>query len=224
MLASASMNTADRFDPDLRAYRWNAPIKSVADLVAPDDTTAVGGPDTRSTERRSVGRDSSRGGEIRTAWLARHLDIASHLHVIGDALTRSTDAGMWAPPIVALRRASGGLAVIRDCLYRVQRELDLGAALSPDSPPVRYVDCVYWWLAQLSASLEGALARVDDVDDATHAVLAAAEFAALYALSHVGELFADCETMEDGRLAQACAQLHANVMWMTWQLKDLVEV
>jgi hypothetical protein len=193
-------------------------------LIAEDVTL----PDTRvavmETEPCKPKGDRATPGAVEASWVLSQLDVATQILAVSEAMKRAADAGMNIRELAALRRAFGGWTVLADGLHHVCEEAEHKGAFDPESPCVKYVDAVQWWLARLTLGVGDLFVQEPlDADTLAVGILEACEFATLYALSHMALLYDACERAHDDPLGPACARLHDDVAWLTWQLKDLVD-
>jgi hypothetical protein len=208
---AVAMATVESFSA--RGYQWDAPLKSVADLEEPAPRDR-----TRDTERGTA-TSSTAGGPGTQDWHARYLDLASRFAAIVDAIPTAAERGARGPAFQLLRRMVGGLATVLDALHRLPAN-----ALSVAPPAIRqYLECAHWWFSRLLGDLRDALAGPPDARSIDERIVAAAEFAALYGLSHVARLHDDVERLPKTAMREDCLLVQGEVAWLTWQLKDLAD-
>jgi hypothetical protein len=201
-----------------RRFEWSPPVVSVGD-ADPCEATI---PEVRFETMIAPKRPTPASVEV--AWVRTQLDVATQMQAVSDAMARATSSGMAIRELTALRRAFGGWTVLADALNQVCEEAENLGAFDPDSPCVKYVEAVQWWFARLTLGLGDLFANEPlDPDTLAIGILEACEFATLYALSHMAQLYDACERAQMDPLAPACARLREDVQWLTWQLKDIVD-
>jgi len=203
-----------------RRLDWNATVVAESDA----DPMEVTQPDMRPETIIAPKGDRPTPGAALAAWVLSQLDMATQIMAVSEAMGRAANAGINIRELTALRRAFGGWTVLADALHRVCEEAENLGAFDPYSPCVKYVEAVQWWLARLTLGL-GDLFVSEPIEPDTLAlgILEACEFATLYALTHMAQLYDACAAAPYDPLAPACERLHDNVAWLTWQLKDLVD-
>jgi hypothetical protein len=188
------------------------------------DPTEVTQPDMRPDTMVAPKPDRPTPGTALAAWVLSQLDMTTQIMAVSEAMGRAANGGLSIRELNALRRAFGGWTVLADTLHYVCEEAEDLGAFDPESPCVKYAEAVQWWLARLTLGL-GDLFVSEPIEPDTVAIgiLEACEFATLYALTHMAQLYDTCQAAPYDPLAPACARLHDNVAWLTWQLKDLVD-
>jgi hypothetical protein len=80
---------------------------------------------------------------------------------------------------------------------------------------------VRWWFGRLLRDLRDAIDPSHDATTLDERIVAAADFAALYGLSHLARLHEDVERAPRDAGSEAYEAVHREVSWLTWQLRDL---
>jgi len=210
----------------MSAYAWDAPVKSIAECDG-EHTAEVTGVTATDKNRASActdlnAPDRATPGRIVEEWRRQHVAISTQLDAVVEDLARLADAGVRTPTFVALRRTSGGFAVLRDALHALT-EVASDEDFDATSPAVKYVDCAFWWVSQLFGALADALDESAGNDEVDARIAGVLEFSTLYALAHVSPLHDDCDRIASPELRRACARVAADASWLTWQLKDIID-